>query len=281
MTQLVQQAASDWLSLRRPADERARECSASLLVRLNDYFSSTHEAAPNFPISGEALVYDLGAGSGANLAWLAPRLMFLQQWTLIDLDSELLQLAPNVGGVSRVAAVRKLEASIDVLDTIFDGSTGRAMVTCSAVLDILSRGQIQSLCSFMTAQGIAALFSLNVTGDVQMTPGHELDAEVEAAFNAHQQRAGLAGPQAGSLAANLLSEAGFEVHVEDTPWVLGPDDPALVQRYLTDRVSVAAEHDPTLNQPARIWLADRLGQLREGVLRVQVGHQDLLALPSS
>lgn len=281
MTQLVQRAESDWLSVRRPADERARELAIPLLGQLDDHFrAKLGTVAPDLG-AGQVSVYDLGAGSGANLAWLGPRLNFPQQWTLIDLDRELLYLAPGAGAVPQVTAVHKLVASIDALEAILAGCAGPTLVTCSAVLDVLSLEQLKSLCTVIAKKQLALLFSLNVTGVVQMSPAHRLDADLEAAFNSHQLRSGLAGPQAVSLTERYLRQAGFDVHVESTPWILGPDDSALIRRYLSERVSAATEQDPTLTQSSRVWLAERLNQLRNGVLEVRVGHRDLLAFPPS
>ena len=54
--------AADWLALRRAADSAARDRAGGLVRRLNDH------------LGGTVTVFDIGAGTGANRAYLAPRL---------------------------------------------------------------------------------------------------------------------------------------------------------------------------------------------------------------
>jgi len=72
--------AADWLFLREAEDARARD--AALLTDLS------------FSCSKVLRVVDLGAGSGNNLRYLAPRLPVPQHWTLIDDDEATLSLRP-------------------------------------------------------------------------------------------------------------------------------------------------------------------------------------------
>ena len=65
---------ADWLALREPADRRSRD--PRLPERLREAWRRR----------GWARVVDLGAGAGANLRYLAPRLPAGQRWTLVDHD---------------------------------------------------------------------------------------------------------------------------------------------------------------------------------------------------
>lgn len=229
---------------------------------------------------GDAVnIIDLGAGTGANMAWLAPRLSVPQRWTLVDRDEELLDEVPNTAASTNVVAVRRLTADLEDLDEVL-AFKGTALVTCTALLDVLTREQVVSLVNFLASRRCAVLFSLSVTGGVRLSPEDELDSEVEWSFNEHQRRSGLAGCDATSLAAELLTSAGLAVTVVDTPWTLGPGSEALMLRYLTDRAGAAVEHNPGLRSDVHTWLAARIAQLQQEILSVRVDHQDLVALPN-
>ncbi len=270
--QIVQRAASDWLSLRRPADHAARDTTLSALVRLS------HHLSAGLGDAASVSVLDLGAGTGSNLAWLGPRLDVPQVWTLIDRDEDLLRLA-FASPSEKVVAVQRLTAELDAFESAHPHDGAPTLVTCSALLDVLTTTQVESLCQLVVSMGAAALFSLTVTGDVELSPRMGLDRSINETFNAHQERDGLAGPGATSLARQVLHAAGFRVEVVATPWELGPQDAELVQRYLADRVASVVEHEPALAEQARAWLAARREQVRHRALRVRVGHEDLVALP--
>ncbi|EMR00130.1 class I SAM-dependent methyltransferase [Paeniglutamicibacter gangotriensis] len=272
MNELERPIASDWLTLRRAADERARVASGPLLDRLAEYFS-----IPGATSGVE--VIDVGAGTGANQTWLAPRLDFAQRWTLLDHDPALLALAQESRQDDAVGQPRRVVAGIEDLATLPQAAAERALVTCSAVLDLLSVDQLDAFCDLLALRGVPALLSLSVTGVVELSPRHRLDDVVNAAFNDHQRRGFLAGPEAVGHVAERLRAAGMEVHLADTDWKLGPADGALIRRYLQDRADAVREQENAGDTGAGLWLADRLSLEREGALTVRVGHQDLLCLP--
>ncbi|RMB60341.1 class I SAM-dependent methyltransferase [Tessaracoccus antarcticus] len=274
VTQIVQRAASDWLSLRRAADETARQASVAALPALDAHLSS--RLGPGTAVT----VCDLGAGTGANMAWLAPRLAVRQRWTLVDRDEDLLHQVPTAAPSDAVLGVRRIAAELEDLQHDDAAGTPADLVTCSAFLDVLTVGQVRELAAFVARIGAAALFSLSVTGVVRMDPVLELDSRLNDVFNAHQVRHGLAGPGATAVAAQVLCSNGFTVGLIETPWVLGAQQAPLVERYLSDRVAAVIDHDPALVEPSRDWLGLRMSQLRDGLLSLRVGHTDLVALPS-
>ncbi|MDO5735881.1 MAG: class I SAM-dependent methyltransferase [Propionibacteriaceae bacterium] len=275
MTQLVQRAASDWLSLRRPADEAARSASLDAITLLNHHL--LERLRPDAAID----VVDLGAGTGANMAWLAGRLPAPQRWTLIDRDEDLLGLVPQVPASAHVADVRRLAVDLEDLRSHYDSERVPDLVTCSAFLDVLTLRQVRDLCAFVVQTGAAALFSLSVNGTVRISPELEQDSVITATFNEHQRRHGLAGPSATHVAADTLRSDGCTVHVVETPWTLRSEDAPLVERYVSERVAAVSEQDAGLADAAHEWLSVRLAQLRAGTLTLEVGHLDLLALPPS
>lgn len=264
-------AASDWLALRGTVDGRAREASAPLLDMLIRYFATAGADAVD--------VVDVGAGTGANQRWLAPRLPFRQRWTLLDHDPALLNLVPARGNDDRVLDMNRVVAGIEDLGTLPQLARRPVLLTCSAVLDVLSAHQLDGLCDVLVDRRLPALFSLTVDGTVDLSPAHRSDARIGEVFNQHQRRGTLAGPTAVAHAAARLRAAGMSVQIVDTPWRLGPEDGQLLRRYLRERAEVVIEQDPRLRDETEVWLADRLDREREGRLRGRVGHQDLLCLP--
>ena len=283
---------ADWLALRRPADAAAREGTQRLLGRLWRHLRTHHEGESTRPVH----VVDVGAGTGANQDWLAPRLPFPSRWTLLDHDAALLE-HPTATGTAR-----RVHGGLDTLpalladgpdtvggtagDTAADpegsaapGSRAMTVVVASALLDLLTDAELDTLTDLLVETGTPALFALTVDGEVTCVP-HDPDDEVVArAFEEHQRRDGIAGSTAADHLATRARAAGAEVIEAATPWRLTSADAPLLRRYLTDRAAVASEQDPTLADRAQAWLDRRLERLDAGSLAVVVGHVDLLVLP--
>ena len=248
---------AEWLALREPADAAAR--SAELVDRL----------APRPPL----LVHDLGSGTGSMARWLAPRLPKPQHWVLHERDPGLLALAarrlpPGVSVECRVGDLTRLTAA-DLADA--------SLVTCSALLDMLTAAEIEALVA--ACAGRPALLTLTVVGAVRLDPPHPLDTAVAAAFDAHQRRTvgarTLAGPDAADLAVTAFRNRGIAVEVRETPWRLGPEP--LARAWFDGWLGAALEHDPDLSAQLNGYVPSRMEQLRTGRLTVCVGHRDLYA----
>lgn len=262
----------DWLALREPADAAARSVELAGL------------AARRAP----AVVRDLGCGSGSMLRWLAPQLSLHAaadgsaspaRWVLHDrdpvlLDRALADLPPGVDArVSRgdLTALRAADLA------------GTSLVTASALLDLLTADEVDALAAACAAAGCAALLALSVSGEVAVSPPDPLDAELAAAFDAHQRRTvdgrRLLGPDAGRVAAEAFARHGMTVETRPSPWRLGPGEAALAEEWLRGWVAAAVEQRPDLDRQAGRYLRRRLVAAAAGVLRVTVGHVDLLAVP--
>jgi hypothetical protein len=260
---------AEWLALRETADSRARDAAASAvltpllerLARLGD------RHAPR--------VVDLGAGTGANVRWLAPRLPYpeRQEWTLVDHDPGLLARGPV-----HAAALR---ADVTDLTEVLAEIGGADLVTAAALLDLLDGDQIAAIVDAVVDAGLPALFALSVDGVVRLDPEDPEDATVGDAFDAHQRRGDRLGPDATGHAAALFRERGWRVLEVPTPWRLDPanGDRALVRSWLEGRAQAAAEDQDDLLPVVEAWLGRRRTLLAEGLPRVVVGHVDLLALP--
>jgi hypothetical protein len=249
-----------WLDLRERADAaaRSRELAQQLRERLPD---------------GDLLViHDLACGTGAMGRWLAPLLPGPQHWVLHDRDADLLALAgvPDVTVETRLCDVTRLGR---------EGLAGASLVTASALLDLLTEDELVGLLVACLGAACPVLLALSVTGHVELDPADPLDARIAAAFNAHQRRGRLLGPDGVAVATEGFRRLGFDVVVRPSPWRLGTADTGLVEEWLGGWVGAACEQEPALAAEAELYRRRRLRQARAGRLAVTVDHADVLVLP--
>jgi SAM-dependent methyltransferase len=275
---LPERFASDWLSLREPADHRAR--SEVVARRLVDWFGATAPA----PLR----VVDLGAGTGSNLRWLAPRLPQPQAWTLLDHDPALLERVVPPSGVE--ATVTRLVAPLGGDAGALSAEAAEAissadLVTASALLDLVSADLLHALVDAVAAAGAATLLALSYDGTITWTDPDPDDALVRDAVNAHQRRDKGTGPALGPTAADAartaLERAGFTLHAESSPWTLGPEDAALARALLDGWVDAAVEERPSDATAIRAWATRRREAIADGSFGLEVGHVDISALPGT
>jgi hypothetical protein len=251
--------SSDWLVLREAADAAAR--SAELAARLRRHFSA----------ADRLVIHDLGGGSGAMGRWLAPWLRAPQHWVIHDRDADLLELA--VGAPPGSVTVEARQSDLACLTP--DDVAGADLVTASALLDLLTADELVRI--LRACAGRPVLFALTVVGRVALTPAHPLDAHIGAAFNAHQRRDRLLGPDAVAAAIAELRGTGAEILVRPSPWRLDAAHADLTAEWLCGWVAAACEQEPAL--VAGAYLDERLQQAAAGELEVTVDHADLLVLP--
>lgn len=252
ITRPADRIAADWLALRRDADHAARAGTDGLVRRAARFLND----------GGTAI--DVGAGTGANHAFLAPRLPGTR-WLLLDHDADLLD---RVGDLERVVG------GIEELPGLIADAEPPVLVTASALLDLLSTAQLDALAHLLHSTGAMGLFSLTVDGRMQLSPSHESDELVRSAFNAHQRRGGRPGPDAATHLGHRCQQLGLTVTRTATPWRLEPS--ALTERLLRERAAVAEQQAPAEAQRIRDWLVARLA---EPELHVDLGHVDLLIEP--
>jgi hypothetical protein len=220
-------------------------------------------------------IIDLGAGTGANQRWLAPRLPFRQRWIHLDHDSVISRSLPLPDDTMII------DGSVEALSRLLarPGVDPR-LVACSALLDVLTTNQIYEVCSTLIDNHAPGLFSLTVTGTLGISPTDSRDKQLLDAFNEHQRRACRAGPDAITLAVGELRRGGFTVRTQETPWLLAASrDRAFVEQLLRERLEAAVTQHPSLATTAATWLELRRTQLTDGILRIDLGHTDILALP--
>jgi SAM-dependent methyltransferase len=263
----------DWLALREPADAAARAPELADTVRRR----LPGPAGPEAPLQ----VRDLGCGTGSMLRWLAPRLPGPQHWVLHDRDPALLARAaasPLPAGVTVETACGDLTALGP------DDLAGTALVTASALLDMLTPEEVDALAGACVEAGCAALWTLSVSGLVVMDPPDRLDAEFAGAFDDHQRRTvdgrRLLGPDAAAVAYASFAARGYDVQRRPSPWRLGPGDAALTEEWMRGWIAAACEQQSELAEDAGEYLSRRLDAIAAGRLRVVIGHVDVLAVPA-
>ncbi|AVH60985.1 class I SAM-dependent methyltransferase [Streptomyces dengpaensis] len=265
--------APQWLQLREGADAAAR--AAELLEPLRVRFANPSDR------STDLVIHDLGCGTGSMGRWLAPRLDGAQHWILHDRDPYLLHFAtveaPLTAADGSPVTVTTQRGDIGRLTA--DALSGASLVTASALLDVLTAEEIDRLAAACAGAGVPALLTLSVVGRIELAPADPLDAELAEAFNAHQRRGELLGPDALTVACDAFARYGATVQVRPSPWRLGPDDAALTEEWLRGWVGAACEQRPDLAARAEPYLRSRLAACAAGELRAVVHHSDVLVLP--
>jgi len=270
MTSMAGTVTPEWLSLREPADHAAR---ARDLV---------HAVTSTAPGNG-LVIHDLGSGTGSMSRWLAPQLPGRQLWVLHDQDEELLARARSAATPDDAegTAIRIETRARDVTQLRAADLAGADLVTASALLDLLTAGEVDQIAQTCVDAGCGVLFTLTVTGEVSLSPQHQLDEAIKSAFNEHQRRTNhgrkLLGPDALAHTAATFTRLGSRVVIRPSPWRLGPADVSLVVEWLTGWVGAACEQQPALTTLAQTYLRDRLIEAAAGQLQVVVGHADLFA----
>jgi hypothetical protein len=264
---LMPRVSPNWLRLRESADAAAR--STELVAQVRERFAG----------ASRLVIHDLGCGTGAAARWLAPQLPAPQHWIMWDRDPDLLGAAmsgkpPGITGATRRRDIGTLSAA---------DLAGADLVTASALIDILSLAEIDAVAAACAGAGVPALIMLSVLGRVELSPADPFDAEIAAAFNAHQRRAvggrALLGPDAVTALADAFARQGATVTVRPSPWRLGAGDRDLLTAWFREWLGAAVEQVPALGKPAEGYARRRLAEIADGRLSATVHHVDVLAVP--
>jgi SAM-dependent methyltransferase len=251
---------ADWLRLREPADAAARAADLARVFARDD-------ARP-------LRVIDLGAGTGANLRYLAPRLGGAQEWLAVDHDPRLLAALASPPGVAVQTRVLDLARSLDALPF---GECD--LVTTSALLDLVSAPWLEELAERCAAAGAGVLFALTYDGRIEWVPGEAGDDAVRSALNRHQARDkgfGLAlGPAAGREAIAVFTARGYELRTAPSDWRLGPESAALQTALVSGWAAAATEVAPEAAAGIADWERRRHARIAAGESRLRVGHVDV------
>lgn len=249
--------SAEWLGLREPADMAARD--ATLLAQAAVLAGS------------DPVVLDLGCGTGSTLRTLGPHLPDNACWHLVDNDPALLDRAATE------APGRATVHQLDLRDLDGLPLDGVTLVTASALLDLMPADWIAALAARLADAGVPFYAALSYDGIMTWDPALPRDGDVTRAFNDHQRGdKGLGpalGPDAAVQAAQIFRDAGFDVHIGQSPWRIGPDH-APLHRALVQGIADAASE--TGLSVATDWGRSRAAMA--GDSRCLIGHHDMLAL---
>lgn len=253
--------SADWLTLRRSADDRAR--SATLTMALARALAGRQTLR----------VLDLGCGTGANMAALAPHLPGRQTWVLADSDPSLLARISTIEGAE--LDKRHVDIRTD-LETLFDPAPD--LVTASAFFDLCGAGVADEIVRRTADAG--AVFHAVLTYDGREHWGVEagLQTRVHKLFLRDQRRDKGLGPALGPDAPDHLRQnlraRGYGVGLDASDWQLRrPRDAALIEALAHGHANVVQAEPDGL---ADTWIA----AARE-TAAVMIGHRDLLAVPGA
>ena len=263
-------AGPAWLALREPADAAARAPDlANLLGR---------RLAGARPV----VIHDLGAGTGSMSRWLAPRLPGPQRWILYDQDAGLLEhAATRTESTSADGVPITVETRLRDITRLTAGDLdGASAVTASALLDMLTREEIERIVAACAGAGCPALLTLSVLGRVELSPPDPLDRDIAEAFNDHQRRTvdgrSLLGPDAVDACVAAFDRRGARVLVRPSRWRLGADRAELMEQWLWGWLDAARAQRPDLAGPAAAYARRRREAAAAGRLEVVVEHTDIL-----
>ncbi|MDC0434401.1 class I SAM-dependent methyltransferase [bacterium] len=283
--------SESWLELREPADHAAR--STAVLDKLV-HWRKSHDTLR---------VMELGAGTGSNLRYLMPALGHDQHWLLMDNDAALLEHLPKLmqqftdthhaqlTGNSDCLFVEHANFSARITTRVIDLASQldqlmqqeTHLLTASALLDLTSAAWLDQLASIVHQHQCACLFALNYNGTIDWQPVSESDAAVSNLLNRHQlgeKGFGAAlGPAAGSYFADQLQHSNNKVVVESSDWQIDESMAALQLAIIEGWAPAAIEQDSGAAGQIDTWFEQRKAWITEGVSRLSVGHNDVLALP--
>ncbi|MEA1649693.1 hypothetical protein UAJ10_11795 [Nitrospirillum sp. BR 11164] len=288
---------SAWQALREPLDDKARA------IELAWEFARMVPSRPH--------VLDLGAGLGANVRHLLPRLgRMIQDWTLMDTDATVLggvaermqRWAHELGwGVARNPPDTATPGAVGELILFGDDMRSRLTliqqdmssdlhdlgiqrhdgVTGNAFFDRASAEWLDHFVIELTASGLPPVLATGVQdGRLLWRPEDPDDGMVVELATAAARRDYGFGPPLGDQAATVLVErleaAGYRLDGARSDWRLSGLRARQAHLDLVDMLAAQAEaRDPAM--------ADRIGAWRErrraAVMRVEliVGHADILA----
>lgn len=264
--------SAEWLTLRERADHAARSVAL------------TRALIEALPRDTPLRILDLAAGTGSNFRYLMeagsertrPTLDGLRpvHWLLVDHDPALLALAPKMPGVE----TRCLDlASLDDRE-IFEG---RALVTASALLDLVSEAWLRTLAARCAESGAAVLFALSYDGRIQCSPEDPDDGRILALVNEHQRIdkgfGPALGPDATDCAARCFSSLGYRVRPAGSDWALPLEAGELQQQLIDLWAQAAAEIAPAQTATIDLWRSRRLAHVAANRSQLMVGHQDMAA----
>ena len=276
-----------WLSLREPLDAASRAPQITQTLK---------RVCPDRPIA----ITDLASGTGANLRYLSPALGGHQEWRLIDHDPALLDAIPSrmrEWAEGRGCSVTQSGRELIVSGRTFECRTRsaqqdlavdlpaidlpeNALVTASALLDLVSADWLDALAQRCLRVRAPVLFALIYDGRVDFDPSEPEDERVRELVNIHQTTDKGFGPALGPAAAGKtrkrFAAMGYEVQSARSAWHVEPNEQALQAALLDGWLAAAVEIAPNETSTLKGWGQRRGAHVAAGRSVLSVGHVDLL-----
>ncbi len=271
----------EWLTLREPADHRARDPMLGL------------QLADRLQKKARVDVTDLGCGTGSNIRATYALLGAEQHWTLVDYDPKLLAAARDLLGawadratpmgdkLELVKSGKTLLVSFRQADLTqdLDAAIGLKpdLVTASALFDLCSIAFIDRFATAVAHKQAAFYTVLSYNGVQRWTPKHRADDAMAKAFHAHQMTdkgfGASSGPECPAALKAAFERNGYKVAEGDSPWLLGRMDQPLIDALAPGFAGAVRETELVDDATVDDWLALK----RHGA---EVGHTDTLAFPA-
>lgn len=289
--------SAQWLALREPLDAQSRDLS--LAESLNDSLAAMPPRDAPFEI------VDLGAGTGANLRYAAPRLGGVQNWLLVERDPQLLaavercmeswaeetdtQLSCSGGSLALRAEqfdCRVRTVTLDLVTQLEELPLPRGgLLTATALLDLVSEQWLRGLLRDAADAAMVLWFALSYDGRMSCHPVEPEDEEVRNLVNRHQLRdkgfGPALGPAAGRTATQILSELGYRVQSAHSDWYARPQHAELQRALVQGWFEAAREMAPQRSSGLQDWMKRRRAHIDAGRSALVVGHVDLFATPKN
>ncbi len=260
----------DWLAMREGHDLRAR--NAEVVECVTERFGHLPSMT----------VVDLGCGTGATRRALAPHLPRPQHWHLIDND---LSLLARAGAMPSPAGCTTRTIPVDLvhdLEVALDGAPD--LITCSALLDLVSREWLERLATECAARHLPLYAALTYNCAVALEPFDKNDPDIVAAVNHHQLGDKGFGPALGPSAAEALidlsNSVGYDTISGPADWLIRPEDSDMQRAVVTQWARAAQDMKALPIAAIASWLARRIAVIDAGDLTIRVGHTDVFAVPN-
>ena len=260
--------SSQWLTSREPIDRQAR--NPEILAQVANHFRDQQKV----------VIADIGSGTGSTLRAMSGTLAGDVHWHLFDNDPELLAFSDELNPGNLVES-HETDLSSS-LAAVFQNDPD--LVTTSAFLDLVSHDWISRLANELASRRIPFYASLSYDGRAKCEPPHSADADLFRAFNRHQETDKGFGPALGPMAVAVtikeLKDVGFQVFTGHSDWVADGQYKTFQELLLEGWHAAACELDAVNSARFDDWLMERLAHIHTGQLEVQVGHQDIFAIPA-
>jgi hypothetical protein len=261
---------ADWLALREPYDQKARNGEVAGAV------------AAAFAGQSTIAVVDLASGTGSTIRAISSRLPPRQDWRLVDNDLGLLLRA---GASPQPAGVRVTTTPVDLardLEAALDGPLD--LVTTSALLDLVSEGWLDRFVVEVGARQLPVYAALTFNGSAMLEPSHPLDEAILAGFKHHQRTdkgfGPALGPTAAATAIKRFSQTHYAIVQGSSDWSFEPSDRDIQLELLTSWAGAARELGVVSLAEGVSWLTRRRELVAAGHSRIRVGHVDFFATPT-